>query len=225
MSSTLNELWQEFRSVLSGRVPFLDVILPPVVFTILNGRISLGLALAVSLGSAGVLLGIRIWQQDSPFYALSGSALLVLAGGLAWVTQNAGSFFLPGVITSGLTFLGAVISLVLKRPLAAWSSHLTRGWPLDWYWHPRVRPAYTEVTGVWAVFFLAQFLIQGYFFLQGTAQALGLIQLITGWPALILLLAGSYLYGLGRLRRLNGPSVEEFQNGAPPPWEGQDRGF
>lgn len=25
--------------------------------------------------------------------------------------------------------------------------------PLAWYWHPRVRPAYSEVTLAWAVYF------------------------------------------------------------------------
>ena len=31
--------------------------------------------------------------------------------------------------------------------------------------------------------------------------------------------------GLWRLGNLGGPSVEEFKNGAPPPWQGQQRGF
>jgi hypothetical protein len=46
-----------------------------------------------------------------------------------------------------------------------------------------------------------------------------------GWPATILLLAVSYLYGTWRLRNLEGPSVEEFREETEPPWEGQQRGF
>ncbi|MBN1859682.1 hypothetical protein JW848_10850 [Candidatus Bipolaricaulota bacterium] len=46
-----------------------------------------------------------------------------------------------------------------------------------------------------------------------------------GWPAIILLLAATYLYGLWRLRTLGGPSVEEFKAGAPEPWSGQQKGF
>jgi UPF0716 family protein affecting phage T7 exclusion len=46
-----------------------------------------------------------------------------------------------------------------------------------------------------------------------------------GWPATIALLVVSYLYGTWRLNRLGGPSVEELQERASPPWEGQQRGF
>ncbi len=100
-----------------------------------------------------------------------------------------------------------------------------RRWPLAWYWHPQVRPAYSEVTWLWAVFFALRLLLQLSFF-QGTgAGLLAALQIATGWPATILLLVISYLYGTWRLRQLSGPSVEEFKTGAEPPWTGQRRGF
>jgi hypothetical protein len=49
--------------------------------------------------------------------------------------------------------------------------------------------------------------------------------LITGWPALLILLVLSYIYGIWRLQDLKGPSVEEFKSAASPPWQGQRRGF
>jgi len=52
-----------------------------------------------------------------------------------------------------------------------------------------------------------------------------LFNLISGWPATILLLVISYIYGQNRLEALRGPSVEEFKKGTPPPWNGQQRGF
>lgn len=221
----IKELVQELKALLSGRVPLLDVILPPLLFTVLNGRMSLAASLTLA-GTASILfLGYRLIRGQPVGYALSGTGLILLAGFLAYITSSAQNFFLPGVITSALTFLAAGGSLLVKRPLAAWSSHLTRGWPLDWYWHEKVRPAYTEVTYLWTLFFLSQFLVQGYFYLQGEAQTLGFIQLITGWPALIVLLVGSYLYGLRRLDKLAGPSVKEFQEETSPPWDGQKRGF
>jgi len=225
MSSVLQEIAQELRSVLSGQVPLLDVILPPLAFTVLNGRLDLLPALGISLGVSAGLLIVRLVSGQGVAYTLSGAGLILISGLLAWVTASAEGFFLPGLITSGLTLLAAVISLITGRPLAAWSSHITRGWPLDWYWHPRIRPAYLEVTIAWAVFFLAQFLVQGAAYLWGNASTLGWVQLLSGWPALIPLLIGSYLYGLWRLGKLNGPSVEEFQHDQPPPWEGQQRGF
>jgi hypothetical protein len=88
-----------------------------------------------------------------------------------------------------------------------------------------VRPAYSEVTLAWTIFFGLRLLLQLFLFQQKAAQALGWVQLLSGWPALIVLLIGSYLYGIWRLGNLKGPSVEEFKTGAPPPWQGQKRGF
>jgi hypothetical protein len=107
----------------------------------------------------------------------------------------------------------------------AWTSYIARRWPLDWYWHPKARPAYNEVTLAWAVFFAIRLGLQWSLFQEQAAGLLGVVQVVTGWPATIALLVISYLYGSWRLRHLKGPSVEEFKAGAEPPWTGQRRGF
>jgi hypothetical protein len=117
------------------------------------------------------------------------------------------------------------VSVLARRPLVAWTSYLARRWPLDWYWHPRVRPAYSEVTLAWAVFFAMRLLLQLLLFQGERAGTLVVISFVAGWPATIILLAVSYLYGTWRLQNLRGPSIEEFRAGAEPPWTGQRRGF
>jgi len=223
--SRFHEIWEEFKSVIGGRVSLVDVILPPLLFTVLNGPLPLNSALIFSLGIALTLLVIRLMRGEAFGYAASGMGVILVAAVLAWITESATSYYLPGILSSGLTTLLCLVSLVVKKPLAAWSSHLTRSWPLPWYWHEAVRPAYSEVTAVWAVFFGGQFALQLYLYLQENPGTLGWVQILTGWPALILLLAGSYLYGLKRLQTLGGPSVEEYTQNASPPWEGQKRGF
>ena len=88
-----------------------------------------------------------------------------------------------------------------------------------------VRPAYSEVTAIWAVYSAVKLAFQYYFYRQAQTNALAVFNLVSGWPALIVLLVVSYLYGLKRLRQLGGPSVDEFENGISPPWQGQQRGF
>ena len=78
---------------------------------------------------------------------------------------------------------------------------------------------------MWVVFFGLRLLFQFNLFQDAAASLLGIVQLLAGWPATIILLIVSYLYGTWRLRNLGGPSVEEFKSGAEPPWEGQQRGF
>lgn len=220
------ELWDELRSVFGGRgVKILDALLPVVVFLAVNPRLDLAWALILSFATSAVFALIRILKKESIYYALGGLGGALLAAIFAFLNDSAAAFFLPGLISSGLTVLLLLVSALIKRPLAAISSHLTRGWPLTWYWHKRIRPAYTEVTLFWAVGFGARLALEYWLYQRGAAGSLGLIRTVLGWPYTILILILSYLYGLWRLGRLAGPSVAEFQSGVEPPWEGQKRGF
>lgn len=222
----LLELWEELRSVFAGRGSnLLDALLPVVIFLAANPRFGLITALVLSIGAAVFFSALRVIKKDNLYYALGGAAAVLLAAVFALVNDSAAAFFLPGLITSAVTVVLLLLSAIARRPLAAVSSHLTRGWPIAWYWHERVRPAYSEVTLFWAVGFGARLGLEYWLFQQGAAGSLGLIRTVIGWPYTILILILSYLYGLWRLGRLGGPSVEEFQASKPEPWEGQKRGF
>jgi len=223
--SKLQEITAEFRSVMTGRGGWTDSLIPPIVFLILNALAGFEIALVGSLSTALIISGFRLFKRQRSRYALGGIGGVILAVLIARLVGGAQGYFLPGIITGSFTVFLCLTSLLLKRPLVAWTSFLTRRWPLEWYWHPRVRPAYSEVTLAWVVFFGARTLFQFQLFQQEQAVILGVVQLLSGWPALILLLVASYLYGQWRLQNLNGPSVDEFTSGAEPPWLGQKRGF
>ena len=219
------ELLSELRNVVFSRGRWLDSILPPIIFLILNAIVDYEIAVAGSL-SAAVLIGLyRLLRKEPVRYAFGGAGGVIVAGLLARFVGGAQGYFLPGIISGAVTTLICVISVFVKRPLVAWTSYITRRWPLEWYWHPKVRPAYSEVTVAWALFFGLRTLFQFNLFQQQAAGTLGVIQLLTGWPALIILLILSYLYGMWRLGNLQGPSVEEFKANTEPPWQGQKRGF
>lgn len=223
MPDKFSELKEEFSAVLGNRL--LDAVLPLLIFMIANALLGLTVAMWTALASS-ILIGIlRLWRQESLVYSLVGVVSVLLALGLTALLNRSESFFLPGVVTSGLTVGLALLSLLLRRPLTAWSSYLTRQWELAWYWHRRVRPAYTETTVLWALFFGAKFWWQLTLYQQGDAGSLAWIQPLTGFPALLILLVITYLYGTWRLRNLQGPSVEEFKQNQPAPWQGQQRGF
>lgn len=219
------EILEELRTVLTGRNSWLDSLIPPTIFIILNNWRGLIFGVVGAVVSVGLIALIRLLRRQPLRYALAGLVGVLAAGAFAQFLGRAEGYFLPGILTGLLTAFLCLISVLVKRPLVAWTSHLTRRWPLGWYWHPRVRPAYSEVTLAWMIFFLARVLSQYYLFQQGAADALGVVQVLTGWPALIVLLVISYLFGLWRLRSLNGPSVEEYVNQKEPPWQGQNRGF
>lgn len=223
-SSKWREILEEFRTVL-GKGTLLDAVLPPVIFLIINGIFGFQAAMWASLGPAVLIAGLRLWRQQSILYALAGIGSVVLAILIVWLLGRSEGYFLPDVISSGVTFALSLVSLLIRRPLVAWTSYIARRWPLEWYWHPRIRPAYTEVTIAWTLFFAARLLWQVSLYQAQATSQLAFVSALLGWPAMIVLLVLSYLYGTWRLRNLEGPSVEEFRNETPPPWKGQKRGF
>ena len=203
--SKFKELQEELKALVSGRgARFLDSFLPLLVFLIANPIIDVNYALWGSLAVAGLFALYRIIQRESLVYSLGG---------------------LGGVSSGAVTVILCVITVVLNRPLVAWTSFIARRWPLDWYWHPQVLPAYNEVTIIWGVAFAARLALEFWFFQRQALGALGAARVFLGWPFTVLLLVVSYLYGLWRLGQLEGPSIEEFKTKADPPWVGQVRGF
>jgi hypothetical protein len=221
----VRELIEELASVLTGRTYWLDVVLPPVLFAAVNAAFSFQVAMATAVALAVVVSVIRVARKESLLYALGGLLAVLAAVAIVRVLGRDEGFFIPGILTNGTTVLLAVGSVLAKRPLVAWSSYIARRWPLAWYWHDQVRPAYSEVTWAWAVFFGMRLLGQLFLFQGANADGLVVFNLLAGWPAILALLIGSYVYGRWRLRHLAGPSVEEFRQNAPPPWQGQPRGF
>ncbi|MBK8615592.1 MAG: DUF3159 domain-containing protein [Anaerolineales bacterium] len=219
------ELLEELRTVFAGRNSFLDAILPPIIFLVINGLISFQAAMWSALTVSIVIAIARIIRKQSLLYALAGVGSVAVAIGIAWFLGKSEGFFLPGLVSGSMTLLLAVVSLMIRRPMVAWTSYLARRWPLDWYWHPLVRPAYSEVTFAWTVFFAARLFLQFSLFENQNVNSLAITNFITGWPATILLLILSYLYGTWRLAQLRGPSVDEYREDTPAPWKSQRRGF
>lgn len=225
MKSKLQELLEEIRSVMSGSNRIVDALLPAMLFLLLNSVSTLAAA-AWASGVLAVLLTLyRLWKRQPIGYALAGLATSLLAVAMAVWAGSPQGYFLPDMITNAMLALIALISLFIQRPMVAYTSLIARRWPAGWYWHAHVRPAYSEVTIAWAVFFVVRLALQIAVYQQANLQQITLVNLLSGWPSTFTLLILSYLYGTWRLRQLQGPSVQEFKESAPPPWQGQRRGF
>ena len=221
-----NEIFDELKLVFSGHGPgVLDALVPLLVYIIGGRFLTASTALYASLGAALAIMIYRLANKQSVAYSAGGAGTALLGALLAYLGNTEAGFYLPGFVSGGLTVAACLVSAVFRKPLAAYSSHLTRRWPLDWYWHEQVRPAYGEVTLMWAGFFGLRLATELILFIQGNTSALGTVRVLMGWPFTILVLVISYVYGQKRLVGLGGPSVEEFETNVQPPWEGQRRGF
>mgnify|MGYP005855501713 CR=1 FL=1 len=221
----LKEITEELREVVLKRSNVFDSLLPPLLFLIINAIAGLNTAMYASLILGGLLTISRLVRRQPLIYALGGLAGAGAAYLISRFLGRAEGVFIPGIANGVLTVILCLVSVLVRRPVVAWTSFLARRWPLGWYWHERVRPAYSEVTMAWGVFFAIRTAIQYLLFVVKQIEILTLINFVAGWPAMILLLIASYLFGSWRLRNLHGPSVDEYISGTPPPWSSQQRGF
>lgn len=217
------EIVEEIHSVISGKT--LDAILPPLFFVLMNSLAGLDLAVIASLVLAATLAAIRLIRKQNWKYALAGLVGVILASGLAYLTRNPALYFIGPVVNSAVLLILALVSLLIGKPLAAWASHLSRGWPLKWYWRRDVKPAYREVTWFWMALILMRLLIQISLLQIGDVATIAWVNILLGWPVILFVLIASYIYGIWRLHQLRGPGVEEYKEGKKPPWMGQSRGF
>jgi uncharacterized membrane protein len=219
----LKDLLSEIKLIFTGKT--LDAIIPPLIFVIINGYLGLSIAIIVSLVIALIFFIYRVVSKQSFSYALFGLVGILLAGGFAFVANNATNFFLPDIITNGFILVLSIGSLIINKPIAAYLSHLTRGWTLNWFWRKDILPAYREVTYMWTAFFLIRTIIQVVLFIGNDVNALLWTSTIMGLPATFLILTISYVYGIWRLKQLGGPGIDEFDAKKQPPYRGQNRGF
>ncbi len=219
------EVREELRELVSGRVGIADGVAPPLLFVTANAIWGLTPAAIVGIGSALAITAWRLLGGRPLRFAIAGLFGTALAVVLALRSGSAEDYFLPGIISGGLTTAVIIASIAARRPFVAWTSWLTRGWPLDWYWHDQVRPAYSRASWMWAGFFGLRTAVQWLLFVSEETVALGIARVLMGWPMLLALLIATYVLGRRWLVDLDGPSVAEFESDAAPPWNGQERGF
>jgi hypothetical protein len=223
MKRFLIEIINELKLVLFGKS--LDILVPPILFLVLNNAFDLIVALIGSFIVSLFFTIRRIIKKENVYYAIGGLIGVIVAIGLAYINDNASNFFLPDLIGTSFLIVLTISSLVLKKPLAIWVSHITRGWDLEWFYRDDVKPAYRNVTVFWLGFFLVRFVVELYLYLYSSVDDLVVANIIMGYPVLIGVLTISYIYGITTLRKLKGPGIDEFMNQKEPPYRGQTRGF
>jgi hypothetical protein len=221
----LAEITDELRTTLFGRAGAIGGILPPIAFLTLRPFVGIPWAAGGSLLVAAVTIAVRLSRGNTIRFAVAGAAGALIAAGFALRQDTAEAYFLPGIIQGAATTAALLVSILVRRPLVAFTSWITRGWPADWYRHPQVQPAYIVTTWLWVGFFGLRTIWQWQLYVVGDEGGLLLTRIIGGWPATVGLLIATYVLGRWRLATLRGPSVDEYQADAPQPWVGQRKGF
>lgn len=204
------------RDLLADRRVLLDTVAPPLVFVALNAGAGLVPAAAGALGLAAALAVLRLVRRERLLYALSGLGGVGVSVAVALLTRDAAGFFVPGIVTNALLAVACVVSILVRRPFIALTSGAIYRWPPAWYRHPRVRPAYSEITWLWAALYAARAGVAVVLIRAGELGWLAVARIVTGWPAFAALLLATYAYVNWRLARLGAPDVEAFRTPEAP---------
>lgn len=196
--------------LLRNRGVLTDTIVPTLLFGVAAVVGPLPVAAGLALAWCAVVLIVRLARRQTLVHALSGLGAVVVGVGLAAATGRAEGFFLPGIVGNLGFGVLCLASVPVRRPAVAYTSAAIYRWPMAWYLHPRVRPAYSEVTLLWAAYYLAKGLWQLVLVQEGSLAALTTVRIVLGWPGLAALVAITYFYVEWRLARLGGPDVEAF---------------
>jgi hypothetical protein len=223
MKRLFKEIYEELKLVLRGKT--LDTLLSPIIFIILYNIFDILTAAVAASTFALVLLIYRYMIKHKSVYAVIGLFGVILASVFAYISQSATSYFLPDIVTNTFIIGMIVVTLIVDQPLAAYLSHVTRGWPTRWFWREDVKPAYREVTWFWLIYFILRTLFEVNLYLNDQLEELFLVNTLLGAPLMIVVLVTSYIYGIKRLKTLKGPGVDEFIAQKQPPFRGQNRGF
>lgn len=203
----------------------IDALIPPVLFFLIIQWFTLEVASIITFLYLIGLIIYRKTKKDTGKYAFVGVIGVIISIALSLLSGDAINFYLPSLISTGFIVLVCFVSLLVKRPIAALLSHLTRGWPLEWYKRDDISPAYQYATIIWGTYFLFRLILQGYLYFTNQFSNYFFFNTVLGTPMTITMLIGSYVVGVKTLRNRQGPSVEEFEQGKAPPFEGQKRGF
>ena len=221
MSSMIHDIKSEISTILKGAT--IDALVPPLIYVVVNQFTSLEVAGIVAITIATVTAILRAFRKEALKYAVIGMMGVVIAVGFALYSNRASDYFIPDLLSSGILILLMLYSLIIRKPFAAWLSHLTRGWSFDWFFRSDVKPAYTEVTFVWMLFMIIKFIIQYNLWQSGNVTTTFIINTLLGFPGITVILVLTYVYGIWRLHNLGGPGVHEYKKDAP--YEGQKKGF
>ncbi|MDQ3630284.1 MAG: DUF3159 domain-containing protein [Actinomycetota bacterium] len=205
------------RSFLKRTDLLVDSALSPAVFVGVNLAAGLKPAALAALALAVLIMAYRLAKKQDVTYAFGGVFGTGIAVAIALKTGDTEGFFWPKVLTNTLIFLGLAGSVLFKRPAIGFLMETVMQVPSKWWQHPRVRPALSEWTMVWALSAAIKAVVYLVLILAGREGWLLGVSVAFGYPLTAFLAFGGYVYIRARLKRLGAPGMDAFRTPAAAP--------
>lgn len=175
-------LLPDLATLLGGRRGIVDASVPGIVLVSVDVFARLPVAIGAAVATTAVIGVLRLLRHEPLRQAVSGLLGIALAAGLAALSGDAKTFFLPGILINVGYALGCAGSVLVRRPLLGYvATALDRrftGWRDD----TRLRRAAAYATLVWAAIFGCRAVVQGWLYVHDHETWLATARLAMGWP-------------------------------------------
>ncbi|MFB8005095.1 DUF3159 domain-containing protein [Nocardia sp. NPDC056000] len=204
--STAAEMWGKFRA-LGGPQHLLDGAAPAIGFLLGYAAANAKIGVLVALGVAGLISLYRLVKGDSVKVVSASLAVVVVFSLFVGITGEGRGFYLPDLIVCAVATLAFGLSMLTGRPLSHWACRklgLERAFEHD----PAARVRlHRKVSAVWFAFWAVHLLIMVPLYVANKVVVLGTVALVLGKPALVVMLAVTWLWVRHRPRdRVLSPS-------------------
>jgi hypothetical protein len=198
----------QLSRALGGRRGMFEAAVPTILFTLtFLGTKELGLALAVSVAAAVVLLVVRLVQRSSVQFVVNSLFGIGIGAFFAWrsaqgggdVNDQALAYFLPGIIYNAVYAVVISLSVLVRWPVVGFMVGSVAGDPTAWHRDPQVVRLTSNLSWMLVAPTVLRVAVQLPLYLAGTGgamdpetavAALGLSKVVLGWPLQLAALAG-----------------------------------
>ncbi|MCC3764884.1 DUF3159 domain-containing protein [Glycomyces sp. TRM65418] len=179
------------KGVVEAAVPItLFVVLNPVLPDRMGPLTGLQWAIVISASSALAIAGWRAARKESVRHALNGLFGIALGAFLAWRSDDARDFYLPGIIQGAVYGVLLIVSALVRHPIIGWIyAVVAQGGKKEWRDNTRLVDVLSRITILWGVVFILKNALRSWLYVIDAENALGLVTLFGGWPVTIALTA------------------------------------
>ncbi|GAB3222626.1 DUF3159 domain-containing protein [Glycomyces halotolerans] len=176
------------KGVVEAAIPItLFVILNPVLGDRVLGPLNgLQWAIVVSASSALVIALWRALRKEPIRYALNGLFGIALGAFLAWRSDDARDFYLPGIIQGGVYGFLLIGSALIRHPIIGWIyAVVAQGGKKEWRENKALVDVLSQITILWGAVFIVKNSVRLWLYFINAEHALGYVTLFGGWPVTI----------------------------------------
>jgi hypothetical protein len=159
-------------------------------------------SLMVSIGTAVLLLLVRLLQRSTPQFVINSLIGIGIGAFFASRTGQAEDVFLPGILYNAGYSVAMLLSILTRWPVVGFMIGSVTGDPTAWRSDPAVVKLCTKLTWLLMIPCVVRVAVQLPVYLIGRDQAvaeLGILKIVMGWPLQIAALAAMvWLLARGR---------------------------